>query len=497
MHPRLRTLLIVAVAMILAVIAGYQLATESYTLSGIVLVALLWLFLDWTGGPRPEVWVLAVVLAGYIIGNRGFAQASLVAWLPLIPAETALLVGVPAMLFRAAFRQVSFLRRDALDFTILAWMLVAAARLPLDWQRHGVIALRDFAMIYYAAFFFLAQAIANHRDSMQLLRRALTGAILVLPAVALAFQRWPDFFFTYVTLRGNPLVFHKSDLIATSLAAGFFWLWMHWEETRRRGWLVAAAVALATIAAMPSPRAAMVATAGVTGLWLVARRWGVPALQLATVVAGIAALAPWLLFSETDPKQTPLYSAYEHAISIVDFDARGTYQNRDSGDPGDNNRFRLVWWQTVAGETWDENPVYGLGFGHDLSEQFLIEYGLLGADDFSARSPHSMLLSMLGRLGALGLGLWLAIAALMARRSLPVFRRGRDFAAMGLWSVAWVYWISACFGVVLEGPMGAVLFWTTLGLAHARSDQPATSDEPETLAYLPAAGAAAEVRPTT
>ena len=26
--------------------------------------------------------------------------------------------------------------------------------------------------------------------------------------------------------------------------------------------------------------------------------------------------------------------------------------------------------------------------------------------------------------------------------------------------------VSACFGVVLEGPMGAVIFWTLLGIAN-------------------------------
>ena len=41
--------------------------------------------------------------------------------------------------------------------------------------------------------------------------------------------------------------------------------------------------------------------------------------------------------------------------------------------------------------------------------------------------------------------------------------------------------LSACFGVVLEGPMGAVVFWTILGLAHSQ-----TAEEPEATAPLQA-----------
>jgi hypothetical protein len=43
-------------------------------------------------------------------------------------------------------------------------------------------------------------------------------------------------------------------------------------------------------------------------------------------------------------------------------------------------------------------------------------------------------------------------------------RGGPD--GVGFSSVAIVFWLSSCFGVVLEGPMGAVIFWSALGLAN-------------------------------
>jgi hypothetical protein len=34
---------------------------------------------------------------------------------------------------------------------------------------------------------------------------------------------------------------------------------------------------------------------------------------------------------------------------------------------------------------------------------------------------------------------------------------------VALWALLWPLLVSACLGVVLEGPMGAMVFWTTLG----------------------------------
>lgn len=479
MHPRLRTVIIVALAPVVGIAAAVGLANESYVASALVLGVLLWVGAEWAGGPRPEAWVLAAILVGYIVGNRGFAQASPVASLPLLPAESAFLICVPAMLFRSVFRQAAFIRKDGLNLALGLWMLVGAARLPLDWREFGGIAVRDFAMVYYAGFFFIAQGLGGHAASVRLLGRAVTVAAVLLPPVAMAFLKVPDFFINTITLHGIPLIYHKYDLVATSLAAGFFWLWMRWEESRRWWWLAAAGVSLACIAPLPSPRAAMVAALVVTIFWILARRWRIAALQFATVAVGAAAVVPVLVFSTRDIRSTPLYSAYEHAISIADFEGRGAYVNDASGDPGGNNRFRLVWWRAVALETWDEAPVFGLGFGYDLSARFLADYDWLGNEDFNARSPHSMLFSTLGRMGIVGLALWLWVAACMAKRTIRAFRR-TQFEAMGWWSVAWTLWVSACFGVVLEGPMGAVIFWTALGLANATTAAGEESEKEET-----------------
>jgi hypothetical protein len=404
---------------------------------------------------------------GYIVGNRGFAQLFLLPNFPLLPAEAGLLVCTPMLIFRMAFKQAAALRRDGLNLAILAWMLLGAARLPFDLHQYGFVALRDSAMVYYACFFFIAQAFCRHDASRSLLRRAMQFAFLLLPVVSVALSLAPEFFLTMFTWRGVPLIYHKGDLVATYLASGFFLFWAMRETGAHRAWLIPAAVCLLMSPTVGSPRAAMFSTAMVTIIWLLARRLRLLLFQVGVVTAGLATvLLVWVFHENKDLRETTAYSVYEHAISIVDFEGKGTYLHAETGDPGNNNRFRLVWWNSVAQETLEKSPVFGLGFGADLAARFLADYNLVEAEDFVTRSPHSVIMTVFGRMGLLGLGLFLTIAVMMARSTWPAIRR-RDFDAMGLWSVTWILWFSACFGVVLEGPMGAVVFWTALGMASA------------------------------
>ncbi len=465
MNSQLRFWLVVVSAAMAAVTAAWGIAQENYLVAGVLAAGVPWLLLEWKRGPLPEAWLLAALCIGYLLGNRGFAQLFLLPTLPLLPAEAVLLVAVPALLVRMAFKTTG-IARDGLNFAILGWIALGAARLPLDVRHFGFPALRDFATLYYAAFFFLAQALASHAPSSRLLARSLTLGFSLLPGIVLIERMLPDFFLEHLVWRGTPLIFHKSDLTAGFLACGFFWLWSRRQQGGHWLWLLGAALNLLLVGAMESPRAAMVAIAGVTLLWLAHRTVKLLRFQLLVAAAALVVLWPLESLVKHDFRQTSVYSAYEHAVSILDFTGSRAYQNQQSGDPGDNNRFRLVWWRSVARETMETNPALGLGFGYDLAARFLVEYDWLTNEDFSARSPHSIVMTVFGRMGAVGLLLWLAIAFFMARATTAAFRE-RRMQAMGLWSVVWTLWISACFGVVLEGPMGAVLYWIVLGLANA------------------------------
>ena len=70
----------------------------------------------------------------------------------------------------------------------------------------------------------------------------------------------------------------------------------------------------------------------------------------------------------------------------------------------------------------------------------------------------------------------LGIAGLIFRGGLQAalaFRRGeaQDSHALAYWCGVWAILAAGSFGVVLEGPMGAIPFWSFLGLGVAYNER--------------------------
>lgn len=373
-------------------------------------------------------------------------------------------------MLRLSIRQAVAGLRDPLNFAISVWVMLGAARLWSDVRSNGPMALRDFAAVYYALFFFMAQALAFHAPSARILRRALAAACAILPVSYLIFSRYEDLALRWITFRGAPLIFYKDDLVAAYLFAGMFLLLTldAWPQRLRYAW---AAVAYGTAYTINSSRAAIVGLLVVCGWWALARRWAPWKLQAAVVPAGLMVLGLAGLLGKKPLVNTRIYSLYEHVASMVDFTGTGHYATENRQYVGDNNRFRLAWWNAVAAETFEYSPFLGLGFGADLTGRFVRTYPLDLGEDFNTRSPHSIIFTVLGRMGLVGLTAFLAIVLAMIARTVQLAKLAlNDDAALvplGWWSVAWVVFTSGCFGVVLEGPMGAVVFWTALGMANA------------------------------
>src|ERR1700678_19019 len=183
MNPRLRLTLFLILGTALAIFIGVDLANESYALATLAALVCCWIFVEWKSVAPPDAWLLAAAVVGYIVGNRGFAQIQPAANIPLLPAEAVLLAAVPALAVRVAMKRAIAVRKDFLNYAILVWMVIGTARLPVDLSRHVIIALRDFATIYYASFFFISQAFGSSKASSNLLKRAFTFAFVgLLPA---------------------------------------------------------------------------------------------------------------------------------------------------------------------------------------------------------------------------------------------------------------------------------------------------------------------------
>lgn len=136
----------------------------------------------------------------------------------------------------------------------------------------------------------------------------------------------------------------------------------------------------------------------------------------------------------------------------------------------DTRKWRLDWWEKIWGYTV-HGPYFwtGKGFGANLGTEDGFQ-----VRDGSLRSPHNGALSVLARSGVPGLAIWLvvqlAFAVGMVRAYFRALRAGSEHAAqLHLWILA--YWLAAlvnsCFDVYLEGPQGAIWFWSIVGFGMA------------------------------
>lgn len=472
MNVRWQQVWITLAGVVLAVWAGWQVAEGSY--GGPALLAFgaaLLVLAKWR--VRPETALVGAALSGYIIGNRGFAQLMLFPGLPSFVAELALAGALALVLARGALERRLPVKRDLFNLTMAAWLVIGGIRLMIDLRAQGWWALRDSAVVYYALYFFVGQELGSEPAARRQLLGVLTWSLALLAPVFALSLAFPWFFLTRLVVQGIPVFLYKDDLVATMLAGGVFWFAHRAAGGKTLPGRVAAGVALAAALAgafFPLTRAAMAGLAVAAAWQALGRRWR----ELWTAAAVLAALAAASLGGELaagrPPEQTDVYRVAEYARSVFDLNAGGDYRSYPSagnmkGRPDDNNQFRLVWWRTVAQDTLREHPFFGAGFGYDLAGRFVEEYGLEADPDFNARSPHSIVFTMFGRMGFVGLALVAALGVLMVRRTWTAARR--DGEELALWCFCWVVFISACFGVVLEGPMGAVVFWTVLGLANA------------------------------
>jgi len=355
--------------------------------------------------------------------------------------------------------------RDRLQWLILAWLVVGGARFVFDLPRHGFLAARDFAVVYYALLFFIARHMAQ--DSAA--RRYLIGCVIAgCVTLAIAFplsEALPQLFTTWLRLGNTLFIVYKDDLALSFIAAGSI-LIFEWATGARRIWAWPLALAMFSYAMVSDVRAVLVG--GVTALVLLAaaRRWLFPLLQGTLAAVGLLAMIAAAVFANHSWAGDKLAELGAQAGSIVSV-ARPGSDFAPKSYKLDNNRFRLVWWRSVALEVWDTNPVFGLGFGHDLAAGFLQEYDQDLGDEFVTRSPHCIAITALGRMGLVGFVIWASFCAVFFVRFWRALRdRATDPVDIGLWCCLWVLLVSATFGVVLEGPMGAVAFWTVLGLLH-------------------------------
>ncbi len=475
LDSRIRSLIVLLPALGLAMWVASELSSEEYILPLIFIMAFgaLVFFSVFVQVVRVEAAVLNMLLVGYIVGNRGFAELTLAK--PFYPGEVALAVISIATLVRYVLSRELPDLSGLLARLIMIYCVLGAVRLFLDYSTYHMDAARDSAMVYYSIFFFLGRELATRPASKAMLEKCLRFSFLALLPIALAQRLFPELFMINI-------LSEKDDILTIFAAVGVFVLYTRPNIYGLR-WLRGALIVFYIgYIAIGVTRASLVGLMVGGIVLLVARQWRFLSFFAVAFVFGVTALGG-LAFTYGDSSTINPDVMIEKFESMVDVTGSGQY-NSDFGNlKAGNNEFRRTLWQSFFDDTNETSPVFGRGFGYDFIARYqdVFHKGEWG----NLRSAHNFYITLYGRMGIIGslvflLITWQIIAGGI-RAGLAVRAGWLPLEDLCYWCAVWGILVAALFGVVLEGPMAATVFWTFLGIG-VRTMQAAANERREALA---------------
>jgi hypothetical protein len=418
--------------------------------------------------PRWYLVLLGILLIGYALMGRGFAYLGLH---PVYPGEAILVFGVLALLLGGGLGET---RRSPVTWAVVAF---AAWGAWCTWpyvDRYSIAALRDATLWAYGGYAILTAGALLATDSWRrvpsIYARALPWLLVLLPA-GLALTDW--FRGELPRVPGSPDVgiFHvkPGDLnVHLSGIAVFLLLGLHVIARRERprlpesilwaGWLVG------FVLGATQNRGGMLAAATAFGIVLALKptaRWIKFALP-AVLLIGLAAAADFSLRFE-GRRETSVRQLLVNAGSLMGL----SEERRLEGTV----EWRKQWWLDIVDYTvFGPYRWSGKGFGVNLAD----DDGYQVEADRSLRSPHSIHMTVLARMGLPGFALWVVLQGVFAASLLIAYFRARaggleEWARLNLWLLAFwaAFLVNASFDVFLEGPMGGIWFWSVMGFGIA------------------------------
>lgn len=412
--------------------------------------------------------VLGVLLAGYMLGDKGFAYLHLPGT-PIFVGEVALAV---IAVYLIGFYPINDDRlRSPVRLILVVFLLYSAARTLPYLGQYGIDALRDASQWYYGILaFFVADFVR---------RRGIGPIVGWFGKILPWFVLWAPISLILSQVLSAPLVpdsdvpiaAHRGSNTSVLLTAGLGFMWMLDERVsginrRQRAVLTAVSGLFLVVAGIQNRGGLLAAIAGLGLLYWYARSEQRHFVGIICTVVFIVAL----IFSVIDMRVS-LFSnqrdisaeqLVENLVSVVNPDAVET-----SGDLAGNSSWRLDLWGEILRDVNLNSPVLGKGYGISLGD----EYGFEGAGETELRSAHNSHMTIFARSGYLGAGLWLLMWAVwfiaMMRSRLALAARGLEVeaaVAVVAMACALAVLVNAVFDPSIEGPPVSAWIWSVFGL---------------------------------
>lgn len=423
----------------------------------------------------PEV---VVILVYILISRLSLGQeARYGLWIgavPIFPTDVALLL----LIILTARRHPALFKRwilsgkgaDPVGTGVWCICILAIVHFILAFPGYRVFALRDFAMFGYSAFFPLSYwAIRDRKTAVRITHYLVYGSLIIGIPVAIEFLTgWnlgiPIERTGLMTTAGLFDRIGVGDLgsnLGFSLAALVAYLILQSGSSTIN--LGAAAVSIVIIAAQLSRSAVLCVAAAVVLTLLFSKKHR----RFAIISLGTVAAIFLLTHSSSIAALGDAVKSGSAISDDVDFD------------------FRLLRWVSALA-VWIGHPIFGAGFGVEISPTDPAEIGM-----FNAGMPHNSYLTIGARTGILGLGLFLFCGGRVLYLLLRRLSHSRlDPEILAVTNILVAMCIFASLNLFLEEPLLIGPFWIMLAVACrlVQFSVPPLAVCRRPTAHLPAAG---------
>ena len=430
---------------------------------GFFLVLLLTL---WSKLPM-DAKLLFILILGFSIGGKGFAYLSPAE--PIYIGEICLLFCLCGMVVR--LRNVDFLS-SLLHKLLLIYLIYAAIHLIVDYEQYRLLAIRDSSMAYYCLFFFAAYSLfCNERITLafeKIIKLAMVCSVIQMIYAtlwwAMGLPLFPGF---------QP---HPDAYIALNVAAVFYFLVKGIESKNALLLGLAAVITISVMAGKTSALLSLVAV--IVGAIIFGRIKGLVVIAIVMIGLGIIA-ASLLIFINPDM----IADKIAGSDTIESFGIQDGQFVGFSEASGTTTKWRWDWWMTIWHDTMEMAPFWGQGFGADITGPFLEAWlGPAYADATGyARFPHSVIFTVIGRIGIIGLAIFIpiltAITLLTLKSSRKFFTSNtRRDADLICYAVVLAGLVNGILQATYEVPYGAVTHWVCLAYLASRYYNPMTME---------------------
>ncbi|MCE2960094.1 MAG: O-antigen ligase family protein [Akkermansiaceae bacterium] len=403
--------------------------------------------------------IICALILGYAFAGKGFAYITPVE--PFYIGEIAWCVGMLGLFYR--FTKGVPLFPNKTNVVIFLWMVTVGLFLLSTFKTFGTLAIRDSAIGYYAMFAFYGYAIFRNNDLNRFFAIILKVCIIaaVVSMVTLHSGIYEKFILSsaFLAFYFSP---HPDALLPLVCAGAMYGLL---EGIRlRSAWRLFIGILLALL--VMSSKTAGVFCLFIIVIYFIVIGRRIDLILTSAISAAVAAICLGIIISFSTVSINKVISENEHIQTFA-------IGNTGSVTAATNTNWRIAWWKIIFEDTINENPMFGIGLGGDISSHFLQSYMRIDLNSEEAikyaRYPHNIVFTVFGRMGFVGLSIFVALLITVIKLLILVTRiQSRDTSPGGKTALLALLIVIAGIANSLvqstyEVPYGAITHWFVLG----------------------------------